>query len=309
MFGTRETFHYYQCSQCGCIQIGTIPADLSRHYPPHYYSFQGLTPAPSTSGLVSSLRQGRNRAIAFAHGDLGRLIARATFASSIRWELYRHFPGRTFRSLGLRPTSMFVDVGSGGGGLLCYLADQLGLRQLLGIDEFISHDITYGNGVRILRRSLSELEVLADIVMFHHSFEHMPDPHSALRAACRLLRPSGVCLVRIPVLGEAWKRYGPNWVQFDAPRHLYLHSVRSMERLAADSGFSVERVIWDSTAFQFWGSEQYQHDVPLTAATSYSVNPDASLFTREQIRRFEERAEHLNRAGEGDQAAFYLRKQ
>src|SRR5262245_52545571 len=39
MFGTRESFEYIECSRCGCIQIADIPDDISRHYPPDYYSF------------------------------------------------------------------------------------------------------------------------------------------------------------------------------------------------------------------------------------------------------------------------------
>src|SRR5581483_2549480 len=38
MFGTRESFAYRLCRQCGCLQIEQIPNDLQRHYPSTYYS-------------------------------------------------------------------------------------------------------------------------------------------------------------------------------------------------------------------------------------------------------------------------------
>ena len=38
MFGTRELFDYFECEACGCLQIASIPSDLSRHYPASYYS-------------------------------------------------------------------------------------------------------------------------------------------------------------------------------------------------------------------------------------------------------------------------------
>src|SRR5689334_12260350 len=33
MFGTREEFECFLCSECGCLQIQDIPADLSKYYP------------------------------------------------------------------------------------------------------------------------------------------------------------------------------------------------------------------------------------------------------------------------------------
>ena len=52
-------------------------------------------------------------------------------------------------------------------------------------------------------------------------------------AAHDLLNKDGVLLVRVPLSSSwAWEHYRENWVQLDAPRHLYLHSVKSMEVLA-----------------------------------------------------------------------------
>lgn len=39
MFGFGGEFIYFQCGRCGCLQTKAVPADLSRYYPPHYYSF------------------------------------------------------------------------------------------------------------------------------------------------------------------------------------------------------------------------------------------------------------------------------
>src|SRR5690606_13809129 len=114
--------------------------------------------------------------------------------------------------------------------------------------------------------------------------------------------------IRVPVADSwAWRHYGTDWVQLDAPRHLFLHTRRSLDLLAADAGLVVERVADDSGAFQFWGSEQYRRDIPLRDPRSYAVNPRASDFTAAQIREFRRRAADLNARGEGDQASFYLR--
>ena len=39
MFGLREEFTYFECAQCGCLQIAEFPADMSAYYPDDYYSF------------------------------------------------------------------------------------------------------------------------------------------------------------------------------------------------------------------------------------------------------------------------------
>jgi hypothetical protein len=39
MFGTPGPYLYYECHNCGSLQIAEVPADLARHYPPAYYSF------------------------------------------------------------------------------------------------------------------------------------------------------------------------------------------------------------------------------------------------------------------------------
>lgn len=91
--------------------------------------------------------------------------------------------------------------------------------------------------------------------MFHHSFEHISDPLEALETVRSLLAPNGRCLIRVPVVSWARNEYGANWVQIDAPRHFFLHTEKSMEILAEKVGLEITRVEYDSTEFQFWGSE------------------------------------------------------
>jgi hypothetical protein len=106
--------------------------------------------------------------------------------------------------------------------------------------------------------------------------------------------------VRIPtVSSEAWEEYREYWVQLDAPRHLYLHSVESLSRLARLVGLRVDKVTYDSTALQFEGSELYRRGGTLRELS-------ASTFTRRERREFSRRAKRLNATNRGDQAAFLL---
>jgi hypothetical protein len=72
--------------------------------------------------------------------------------------------------------------------------------------------------------------------------------------------------------------------------------------LADKAGFVVDRVIYDSASFQFWGSELYKRDIPLKGTNVQDH------FTAEQLSAFAEKAVQLNLLEQGDQAAFFLRK-
>src|SRR5258707_14631278 len=39
LHATKETFSYFQCANCECIQISEIPADIGKYYPANYYAF------------------------------------------------------------------------------------------------------------------------------------------------------------------------------------------------------------------------------------------------------------------------------
>ncbi|MCG6917142.1 MAG: class I SAM-dependent methyltransferase, partial [Deltaproteobacteria bacterium] len=201
-----------------------------------------------------------------------------------------------------------LDVGCGRGDLLLEMRGA-GFSNLTGLDPYIEQDIYYKNGVAVLKCNLDEIGNKYDFIMLHHSFEHMPDPQRTLGLISQILKPNRTVLIRIPVAcSHGWRHYGINWVELDAPRHLFLHTEESMNILARGANFDVIEVGYDSTAFQFWGSEQYCRDIPLQDRRSYAVNPKVSIFTKEKIRSFEARAQELNSKRDGSRACFYLRK-
>jgi uncharacterized HAD superfamily protein len=78
--------------------------------------------------------------------------------------------------------------------------------------------------------------------------------------------------------------------------------------LAAENNFEIERIVYDSTAFQFWGSEQYEKGISLHDPQSYAVNKKTNLYTSTEMEEWKKKADELNKNGEGDQACFYLRR-
>lgn len=297
MFGFRDEFRYIECVSCGCLQISEIPQNLSRYYPGDYYSY---SPGKKRSrGRFQSYLK-RQRALYQLHrrGAAARLF-------SVFDPPREYFGWLQQARVGIQ--SRILDVGCGSGKFLLKL-EAHGFSRLCGVDPFIAADIDYGNGVRVLKRELGEIDGEFDFILLNHSFEHVSRPLEALRQVRRLLVPGRLALLRIPVAGSfAWKTYRTDWVQMDPPRHLYLHTPRSLEILAGQAGLKIAEVVFDSTEFQFLGSEQYRMDIPLRHRDSYFDGRNRTLFSRRQIHEFKIRAEDLNRRGEGDQACFFLR--
>ncbi len=298
MFGWREEFEYLECGRCGCLQIARIPADLARYYPRDgYYSYR-KPKQKRYPGWLLKLRQARTRHFLGEFSVAGAALG----AVSKRPGHFDWLRGRVSLD------SRILDIGCGAGGLLLKLQRE-GFRSLLGADPFIEADIDYRNGVRILKRGVEELEGLYDFVMLHHSFEHMPDPAAALRGLAAKVAPGGTLLLRIPVSDcYARRKYGLNWVAWDAPRHLHLHTRKSMQLLAAGAGMEISGIACDSEVYQFTSSELYLRGIPHAEHGKYRPGGGQNAFTQAEWNGYAKQAEELNRRGEGDSACFYLRK-
>ena len=296
VLGFKDGFEYIQCARCGCLQIREFPADLDPYYPEDYFEY--LEPAP-LGALGRALKRARSRHALGQSNLLGRLL------------MWRFGPPRYVdwvRRTGSDYDTSFLDVGCGEGTLIVDMAE-CGFKNVTGIDARIDNDITYKNGARVLSKSLSEAEGEYDVVMMHHVFEHFDDPFVALAYAYNLVKPGGYLIIRTPVANcEAWEKYGVNWVQLDAPRHVFVHSPQSIDILAERAGFELKEIVFDSTSFQFWGSEQYERGIPLRDDRSYAQRASKSIFTPDDIEEFSRWADEKNEESRGDQAAFYLRR-
>ena len=184
-----------------------------------------------------------------------------------------------------------------------------GFKNAIGIDLFIDNDIYYKNGVHILKKNLFEIDKQFDFVMMHHSLEHLPDQHKVFKKLYSIIKSNKTLLIRIPICSSvAWKRYRENWFALEAPRHFYIHTEKSIELLADKHGFNIKNISYDSRSIQFWGSIQYQKDIPLMDVKSYFINPKESIFSDKKIKEFEEETKILNENGGADQAVIYLER-
>lgn len=310
MFGSREVFRYFQCTACGCLQIEEIPENLGRFYPPDYYSFN-LKAEPNRHGaLYRWLQKQRCRTALF--GRFHKLNALLKPWVELPAEIHSMSggspPGKILGKCGVSDFSArFLDVGCGAHSKWLAALAGLGFNNLVGADPFIPSDQQHGN-IRILKRELKDIDGAFDLITLHHSLEHIPDQLHLLTTARRKLAAGGTCLVRIPVVSSyVWEKYGTNWVELDAPRHLFLHSLDSITELGRAAGLELYDVVYDSLAFEFYGSELYTRDIPLNDPRSPWIDPDSDLFTSEEMERFEVDAARVNEECRGGRAGFYFR--
>jgi len=209
MFGTNEVFEYNICSYCEAIQIKTIPLNLGDYYPKDYYSYIREV-KPKTRKII---KQKAMNIQAFIKNDF--------------------FKDKFFVDYGIfyndRKKSV-LDIGCGDGKLLKILKEN-GFSDLTGIDPFINSDYTI-KGLRLHKMNVEKLCGRYHLIMSHHSLEHMPDPHIFFKNTVRLLEDDGRIILRIPIYPNyIWDKYNVDWIQLDAPRHLFTYTLKSIKFL------------------------------------------------------------------------------
>jgi SAM-dependent methyltransferase len=294
MYGTGETFRYLECGDCGCLQLLDPPADMAPYYPDDYCA-HGVPRYRRPAAWRRAWKGLRTRALLGRFGPGARRLN--------RWLGLPPY-GPWMEGLPLDLDARILDLGCGNGQLLLRMQKD-GFRHLTGVDAFIPADLEFPPGVAIRKGEIDQVTGTFDLIMLHHSLEHLPDQHGAFAAVAAALAPAGRLVIRIPLSGgHAWRKYGVDWANLDAPRHLFLHSLHSFHLLADRAGFVIERVLYDSLYKQVALSE--------LLSLGYSMRDADPLIERyfrsaevKAMRRF---ARELNDRRDGDCAAFILAK-
>lgn len=157
--------------------------DLSPYYDVDYYSFQD-------DGADSISRFFRRRRDASYFGGLSPI------GEAVR--RFKHDPllvnlGR----VGLNRDQRIFNVGCGAGNLLNCLA-AIGFRSSREVDPFSKEPTTTPNGEVLEKIHPRDLLGTFEVIMLHHSHEHILDPCHELPEAGKCLAPGGFCVVRLP---------------------------------------------------------------------------------------------------------------
>jgi 2-polyprenyl-3-methyl-5-hydroxy-6-metoxy-1,4-benzoquinol methylase len=192
-----------------------------------------------------------------------------------------------------------VDIGCGSGKLILQMHRD-GFHNICGLDSFVDETIDYGNGVVIHKNDLESFQGEFDFLMLHHSFEHMGNPLGVLQKLRSLVSKNGCVFIRLPLSDSyARRRYGVHWFAWDAPRHLFLHTVKSMFVLAEKANFTISDVVYDGWRQQFDAENRIRHGLN-------NRIPERSPLKPKEIDAISRKVSELNNLRDGDQAGFYL---
>jgi len=296
--GLPEYFEYQLCNACGSMQLQNVPENLGKYYPNEdYYSFKLDLHVRKKADLLRKIKAdyllyGKNKILG------GLLSIGYKLPEQMQW----------MKDLRAQYDDAILDIGTGNGSLLSRLF-QIGFTNLTGIDPFINEDHDYGS-IKILKKDIYAVTEQYDVVMMHHSLEHMFEPQKVLRQAMNITKPGGRVMIRIPIMGNyGWKKYGVHWCGIDAPRHIFIPSEKQMRAMVEEAGFVIEKYYYDSSDYLIWSSEQYLKGMPLHDPKSHMFNKDnSSMFSKEDIKGFREIMRMENEKGNGDTAVICLSK-
>lgn len=250
-----DEYQYGECERCESLTL-IDKTDPSEFYD-SYFSFEARTISTSRRALF-----------------LGRLMSRLVFPNSkfgrsIRSFIKRPYWVRWFAGSGITLGAHVVEIGSGSGALLLHL-NRHGFQNLTGLDPYLPADITYSDSVRVLKSTIENNPLEANVVVFKHSLEHVDSPLTALRTVHKLLGSKGIVVIEIPVAqGPIWLEYRDNWVALDAPIHRFIPTQAGIELLCEATGFSIESRFGQSTEFHLVASEIVTRRLsPLTSDAS-----------------------------------------
>jgi SAM-dependent methyltransferase len=289
--GWREVHPYRYCLNCGFLELVNIPNNMAKYYENGYY----------TANKPHLKIQG-SRAVFWA--------LRAKYYDRVLHPIWHKLAYNTIldwkHKLKLSFQDEILDYGCGNGDIL-YEFHKHGFKNLEGLDPFLPES-TSKLPFALNKGLISEFTFSKKfkLIMMHHSFEHMPDQQAVLAKLKDLMQKDGKLLIRMPVVNEAFYHYRENWVQIDAPRHFGIHTIKSFELLTKACGFQISEIFYDSTAFQFTGSEQNKADIAFFDRNSFKVNVNESIFSKEDLINYDQKALEYNKSGKGDQAGFIL---
>ncbi|HEY76441.1 MAG TPA: class I SAM-dependent methyltransferase [Thermoflexia bacterium] len=216
-------FRVVECLQCGWIRQNPRPTveTIGFYYPPDYINFiQAIEDEP-----VWWRRWDRRYGILKRRRSIERL----------------------------QPKGRLLDVGCATGIFLHEM--QLAGWEVVGIEPDPAAagyaQQRFGLDVRVGRLGQVGLPSASfDVITLWDVLEHLHTPWADLREIHRLLVDGGLLVIRIPNLESPEARwFGPLWLGWDLPRHLYLFPRRALAAALSELGFTVEGLQCIATSY------------------------------------------------------------
>ncbi len=115
----------------------------------------------------------------------------------------------------------------------------LGCRRKIGFDvaDFLEPSLR-ALGIEFVADTKILPDALADVVICHHTLEHVLHPPEVLEAIRRLLKPAGRLLLYVPLEREVqYEHFRPD----EPNHHLYSWNAQTLGNLVEEAGFQVSK--------------------------------------------------------------------
>lgn len=222
---TTDVFSYYKCGACGALSIDPVPRDqLSRIYPPNYYSFDEKVTGSWSSRAKDWLDQ----------------------------RFYRKFLS------GLAPSRLDVlDVGGGSGTQLTLLRRtdaRIAYTAVVDLDQKAGESARrQGHEYFCGRFEDYSPSCTFDVILMLNLIEHVDNAGELLRKAHSLLSPHGIVIIKTPNTDSLDARLfrDRNWGGYHCPRHWVLFNRENMTAAVERAGFKIHYFRYTQGA-PFW---------------------------------------------------------
>lgn len=148
-----------------------------------------------------------------------------------------------------------LDVGCGNGGWLLRLKHAGWDVQGVEIDEPAAREAAAA-GIPTVCGTLPDAQfpdASFDVVRLHYVFEHLINPGEILDEIHRILKPGGICYIRIPNIDSVtFRLFTDYWFPLDIPRHVFHYSPTTFKRLAGQHGLHVKNIRFNSPSSGFF---------------------------------------------------------
>ena len=251
-------FTLTRCS-CGLVYINPQPepAELQAYYPDDYLAHQIRSRPP---------KLGRHRAfktflLRWYYGcPVGGPTPPPMLRALLKPLLFLFSRGTMKSMIPVRGSGSLLDVGCGNGGWLAPLAECGWRVQGVELDEPAARAANDA-GVPVACGTLHDArfnDASFDVVRLHYVFEHLLNPGDVLDEIRRILKPDGLCYIRIPNIASlTFRWFGRFWFPLDVPRHVVHYTPATFTRLAAAHGFAVRRITFKSPPSGFFTSIEF----------------------------------------------------
>ena len=146
MFGFRDTFEYFQCSKCGCLQIKTTPVNIDKYYPSKYYSYSEKKSKTISNKIKDYLLPASMKFRLGISKSIIGWLSDFRYKNTFEWLNY---------DLGNYRNKLILDIGCGSGLLISYLL-KCGFNKLTGIDPYLEKN-QIKNNLSLLKKDIFEL--------------------------------------------------------------------------------------------------------------------------------------------------------